>query len=429
MKGDTFAFREIKNLLGDEMEIPNPDINDKNKLIDFDTFCRNAGYHSPYPKQIEFVNFAFGGGIRMVEAARKYGKTDYIAICGAAYEIYKDPKWTCVIINKDRDKAASIVSEIGNCLKANGLKLEVDSTRRVRVKGLIGKQDSAKAMSVRMSPKQNHPDFIICDDIIDIKDKHSQAERDYISDYYDALSGLCQNIVFLGQPVHAKDLYAKIKPRIKVKSYPHGCIPELDDNLDDKRAAGVTEEFIQANYFLKTNADETLPFHSVEEIDFFNFESSFAWIDGADGGGDDTSIAAYIINLGRVVVAGFNFSKPYYDCDKELEAIWKMFNARRGGFETNKFGKHPVILLRQAGFDFTGVETTVNKKAKIQNAATFKNNIKLIKLKQGEAPVNLIEANKKFNKQVKEYEYISKHDDAPDNIASAMKYLDIIKME
>ena len=62
-----------------------------------------------------------------------------------------------------------------------------------------------------MSPKQNHPDFIICDDIIDIKDKHSQAERDYISDYYDALSGLCQNIVF---PIStdANGRFAKLDP-------------------------------------------------------------------------------------------------------------------------------------------------------------------------------------------------------------------------
>jgi hypothetical protein len=176
MKGDTFAFRELRNLIGEEDEAPSNSTQDK-VVIDFDTFCTNAGYFLPYPQQREMIDFAYGGGIRMVEASRKYGKTDYVEICGAAYEIYKNSKRTFLIINKDRDKAATAVSEIGNVLKANGVTLEVDSTRRIIVKGLIGKQESAKALSTRMSPKQNHPDYIICDGIVDVKDKYSEAER------------------------------------------------------------------------------------------------------------------------------------------------------------------------------------------------------------------------------------------------------------
>ncbi|MDR2426836.1 MAG: hypothetical protein LBD46_06650 [Endomicrobium sp.] len=428
MKGDVNAFYAVKELI-DDVEKDSVTTTQGAK-VDFDTFCYNAGYFKPFPQQKEFVDFAFSGATKLVLASRKYGKTDYITICGAAYEIYKNTKRTFLIISKTRDKAASIVSEIGNVLKANGTELAIDSTRRIKIKGVIGKQENAKAWSVRMSPKMNHVDFVICDDIVDIKDQYSQKEREYIENYYDAMSGMSENIIILGQPVHAKDLYSKIAPLVKVMMLPYGSIPELDKaiNLEAKRAAGISETFIQKNYFLKVDESETCPFAGIETVDFYPSEGSFMWIDGADTGEDDTTIACYSANFENLICVGFSFRRAWYECEDAIKAIWQMFAAKKGGFEINKFGRQPIIILRKENLDFVGVNTTVNKKAKIQNAATFKKNIKLsTKVSNGSA--SLIEANKRFNKQVKEYEYIMKHDDAPDNIASAMLHLGLIKME
>lgn len=421
ISGDSAAFNAIKGVVGEEA--PSVKGTSSAEKVDFDTFCKNASYPVAYAKQKEFIEFSFAGGFRMVEAARGYGKTDYIAILGAAYEIFKDNSKTFVVISKDRDKASVIVAEIGRCLKANGIELDVDSTRRIKIKGINGKQENAKALSVRMSPKQNHPDFIICDDIVDIKDQYSSAERKYIRDYYEALSGLTENIVFLGQPVFYKDLYSEIKPFLKVMSLPHGTIPELDHDLAARRAAGISKEFIDANYHLKVSALSSCPFAGIGEVDFFPSSTSFMWIDGADTGEDDTSIAVYSENFENCIVAGFCFRKPWYQCMKEIRWIWDTYHAARGGFETNKFGNQPIILLRKDGFNFGGRNTTENKEAKIQNTAVYKENIKLSTFVPTE-DIDLIQANKEFNRQVAEYEYkIKGKDDAPDNIASALIYL------
>lgn len=429
MKGDTFAFREIRSLIGEEDEAPNNSTQAK-AVIDFETFCKNAGYYLPYPQQREMIEFAYGGGIRMVEAARKYGKTDYVAIVAAAYKIYLDGKKTFIVINKDKTKASSVVQEIARCLTSNGVTLETANKTQVRVKGLLGKQDNAKAMSVKMNIKQNHVDYVICDDIVDLKDKYSPAERRWLEDFYEALTGITDNIIFLCQPVFYKDLYAKLKPQIKVMSLPHGTIPELDKDLDALRAAGISENFIQSNFFLKVAADSNVPFAGIGEVDFFPPQSSFMWIDPSEGLGDYTAICVMTSHLENLVFAGFCFDKAWYECEEEIETIWQMYHAEKGGFETNKHGNHPVILLRQAGLNFAGRATVENKKAKIQNAATHKANIKL-STHVPNRDAALIEANKLFNKTVKDYEYKGTDikDDAPDSIASSMIYLGILTME
>ena len=428
IKGNVGAFLALQKLMGDEVSQMQQTTQETQK-VDFDTFCKNAGYPQAYDKQKEFIDFAFSGGVRMVKAARGYGKTDYVGIVGAAYRIYQDTKKTFVVINKDKSKAASVVSEIGRCLKENGIALDADNKNYVRVKGLTGKQDSAKAMSVKMSPKQNHPDFIICDDIVDLKDKYSKAERKYIRDFYEALTGLTSNIIFLGQPVFYKDLYSEIEPLIKVMSLPHGYIPELDHDLKARKAAGVSQEFIDANYHLKVAAGSSVPFAGIEEVNFFPSQEAFMWIDPSDGLGDYTAVCVMTSNFQNLIVAGFCFDKAWYECEEEIKQIWAFYKASRGGFETNKHGNHPVILLRQQGLDFAGRATTENKQAKIQNAATHKTNIKLSTYVAQDDEI-LSEANKLFNKTVKEYEYSGSgiKDDAPDAIASAMLYLGIMEM-
>lgn len=429
MQGDTFAFREIKALLPDEGEAENSGENSMQEKVDFDTFCKNSSYFLPYPQQREMIEFVYGGGIRMIEAARKYGKTDYVAILSAAYRIYLDNKKTFIVINKDKTKASSVIQEIARCLKANGISLDVDNKTQVRVQGLLGKQDNAKAMSVKMSVKQNHVDYVICDDIVDLKDKYSPAERRWLEDFYEALTGITDNIIFLCQPVFYKDLYAKLKPKIKVMSLPHGTIPELDKDLEALRAAGISESFIRANFLLSVAADSNVPFAGIEEVDFFPSQGSFMWIDPSDGKGDYTAICVMSAHLENLVFAGFCFDKAWYDCENEIKAIWSMYRSERGGFETNKHGDHPVILLRQSGLNFAGRATVESKEAKIQNAATHIANIKLSTCVPNKN-VPLVEANKLFNKTVKEYEYKGTDikDDAPDAIASAMVYLGIVTM-
>lgn len=440
-KGDLNAFNKLQEIRQankakrEAAKIEVEFVANKDDKIDFKTFCKNASYPEPFEKQIEFLNFGYAGGFRMVEASRGYGKTDYGAILYPAYQIYLNHSKTFILFGKSRDKAAPAVKEIARSLEANGVELETSSAYRIRVKGHLGKQENFKAMGVKQSIKGNHPDFIICDDVVDIQDKYSKAERNFLRSFYDAISGLVGNVLFLGQPVFYKDLYSQIRSFVKVLSLPHGTIVELDHDLEARRAAGISEEFINANYHLTVSRDEICPFSSLEIVNFYPFTSSFMWIDPSEGKGDYTAVNVMARNFDKVIFAGFCFNKAWFDCDKEISFIYEAYKTTRAGIETNNLGTYPVIVLRKNGLNFGGKNTTKNKTAKIQNAASFKNSIALSSFIPKEKIddnfyLNLKEANDLFIKQVKEYEYAgTEHDDAPDSIASSLDYLGIIPME
>src|SRR5690606_23939256 len=119
-------------------------------------------------------------------------------------------------------------------------------------------------------------------------DDESEATRRKAERLYDELLKLCDDIAVIGQPVHKYDLFEKLRPLIKKLEVPYGSIPELDVDLEAQRLAGVTEESIQASYFLKAPSEGATPFDGVQYIDDFPPGESVAFIDPSFKGKDYT---------------------------------------------------------------------------------------------------------------------------------------------
>jgi len=389
----------------------------------FTQFCVDAGYPAPYPKQIEMMDFAIGGGLadpRLLLGARNYGKTDYITISGIAYKIYlKGADYSSMIIPKTKERASALIQEIGKALEANGIELEKFNSSCVRVKGRIGKDHSCAARSLKSSMRGPHPDEIIMDDPVTEEDV-SQATRDLVQRKYNEILKLTKNVCIIGQPAHAQDIYAKLRSLVKKMEVPWGTIPELDHDLEAQRLAGVDEKSIQASYHLKIISDGSMPFEKINYLDHYPAGDSVAWLDPSHKGKDFSALTIMRQHFQGMAVQGHAAKRAWNHWLDDLVPILIKNRVKRLCVETNGLGDQPVIMLRQLlkghGIGVVGMDNTDNKHARIMAAGAYAHLIHLSK-----------DSDRAYTDQVIQYEYAAEPDDAPDSLASCLKWLGLIR--
>lgn len=386
----------------------------------FTEFCVAAGYPEPFAKQIEMMEFGIKNtAARLLLGARKYGKTDYITVLGTAYDIYLDPTSTTLIITKSRERNAAMLAEIHQACVRNGVTFDRANATHIRVRGLHGKDHSVSAVTIKTKTlRGRHPRRIIMDDPV-TEDDTSEATRTQARKVLNEVMKLAQDVLLIGQPAHQYDLYADVRGKILTMEVPYGTIPELDDDLEAQRLAGVSEASISASYFLKVLSEGTTPFNDIRYMEGFpTGDSAVAFMDPSEGG-DYTALTIMKAHMQGVAVIGFLWKKAWNHCLDEAWAELKKYNVKRLAFETNKHGQQPVELLQglfKGTIGVVGHCATTNKHSRIMAAGTFAH---LIHLSKASHPL--------YRDHVVKYEYKSKFDDAPDSLASCLLWLGLIR--
>ena len=426
-RGDPGALDCLLNrLVGkvtDQVHIKTQVIDAEKKKLSFEEFCLNAGYPKPYPKQLEMQTFAFDDiekSPRLLLGARGYGKTDYLTILGAAYEVYKTPlKTRVLIITKSKERNAAVLAEIAGACEKAGVDFEKRNALCLRVNGLFGKDNSVSAVTIgTVTLRGRHPDIIIMDDPV-TEDDISEATRNRVQRVYNEAIKLTKNILLIGQTVHKYDLYEMLRPLLKKLEIVWGEIPELNHDLDAMRAAGIDESSIQASYFLKVPSEGAQPFDKIKYIDAFPPQgTSVAFIDPSFEGGDYTALTIIKAYFQGIAVVGFAHKKAWNHCIDEIALKLKKYNVARLAFETNSLGSMPIDMLRKTlpNIGVMGIKSNTNKHSRIMAAGAFSHLIHMSK-----------ESDKIYIDQVVKYEYNSKHDDAPDSLASCMSWLGLCR--
>ncbi len=399
-------------------------------VVSFPDFVVNAGYKPPYPLQVEMKEFGIDQpGAKLLLGARGYGKTDYVVILGVAYSLYLDqtaariearqPEQSFLLVTKSDERNASILTEIAKAAAANGVLFEKQSNKAIRVKGLQGKDHSVSAITIGSSSiRGRHPKKIIMDDPVTEEDQ-SEATRKQAERVYNELSKLTSDVLIIGQPVHKFDLYEKLRPLLNKLEVCHGEIPELDHDLEAQRLAGVSEESIQASYFLKVISEAGNPLENVSFIkEFPKGDSSIAFIDPSFEGGDFTALTILKKYMDGVVVFGKVWKRAWYNCMDDMSAAMVKCGVQRVCFETNALGDQPVIMLRELmdGVGVVGKKSTGHKHSRISAAGPFAKSIHIAET-----------SDRLYIEQIVKYEYGAKNDDAPDSLASALEWVGLIR--
>ena len=412
-------------------ELPSPMARDVSPpvVLSFDQFCVNARYPRPYPKQLEMRAFAFDEiEARLLLGSRNYGKTDYLTVLGVAYDIYlnymaglhrdKESATTNLIITKSKQRNTALIEEVANGLEANGVKLSKANASCVDVEGLVGKDNSVEAITIKTSMRGRHPKRIIMDDPVTEEDV-SAAMRALVKRKYDEAYKLCNNILVIGQPAHADDLYAGLRPILKKMEIPWGTIPELDADLEAMEKAGIDRDSIQMSYHLKVPTTGSMPFSNVKYIDRFPDGGAMAFIDPSEGG-DYTALSIIKGLMDGVAVYGKVWKRAWYHCTDEMGPILKARGVTRVCFETNSTGKQPIGQLQQLwgplGIGVVGKNSDTNKHACIMSAGSYAHLIHLSR-----------DSDATYTNQVIKYEYGVEFDDAPDSLARCLEWIGLIK--
>jgi len=399
------------------------------KPVDFRTFCVNAGYPAPFPKQCEMREFGMTPGQpRLLLGARNYGKTDYVTVLGVAYELYLDwfacqksgkaPSDTTLIMTKSDERNAAMVEEIRKAAEANGVPFEKSNASCLRVRGLHGKDHSVSTVTVGTSSlRGRHPKRIIMDDPV-TEDDVSEATRKRVQRKYNELSKLCMNILVIGQPVHKADLYQSLRPLLKKMEVPHGSIPELDADLEAMKLAGISPESISASYHLKVISETGFPLENIKLIEAYPMGDSIAFIDPSFEGGDYTALTILRGHFDGVAVQGHMWKRAWNHCLPEIKEKLYAFGVKRLGFETNSLGDMPLNILRAEieGIGVVGKKSSNAKHSRIMNAGAYSHLIHLSK-----------QSDRAYIEQVINYEYGAKNDDAPDSLASCLEMVGLIR--
>lgn len=396
----------------------------------YEQFCLDSKYHKPFPKQVEMRDFGFNEEVtRLLLGSRGYGKTDEVTIMGTAYEVYCDYidhlntgsplSETHLIITKTGPRSKAIIKEISDSLKMNGVPLEVDNAYYIRVQGLVGQNHSVEGITIKTSMRGRHPKQITMDDPVTDEDV-SAAMRKLVKNKYNEAMKLTKNILIIGQPAHAFDLYAELRGIIKKMEVPHGTIPELDHDLEAMILAGVDPISIEMSYHLKIPETGVMPFAKIKYIPDMIPGDGIAFLDPSEGG-DYTALSIVKGYMQGTAVQGHAWKKAWYHCLDLLVPILKTRGVKKLIFETNKHGDQPIDqlrgLLKPHGIGVVGSYSDSNKHAAIMSAGSMSHLIHLSRT-----------SDKVYTDQVIQYEYGVDFDDAPDSLARCLEKIGLIKV-
>lgn len=259
-----------------------------------------------------------------------------------------------------------------------------------------------------------HFDIIFTDDIVNIEDRTSKAERERTKLMYQELQNVKNRggrIFNTGTPWHKEDAFTLMPEPVKYDCYQTGLISE--EELAELRER-LTASLFAANYELKhIAADDVIFANPVTGADPSLVEQGICHIDAAYGGEDSTAFTACKKRDGKYYILGRIWRKHVDDCEDECISIRKAINAGKIYCEDNGDKGYLAKDLRSKGERVVRYHEDMNKFLKITSylKAVWKD----VVFVAGTDP--------EYINQICEYNENADHDDAPDSASSIVRVL------
>lgn len=299
------------------------------------------------------------------------------------------------------------------------LRLVVDNATELTTNLCSGPRGSAQLMGlgVGASLTGKHFDRIFADDIVNIKDRLSKAERDHTKTIYQELHNIKNRggrIYNTGTPWHQDDAFSIMPEPERYDCY-HPEIQTIISGaeLDELRSSMVPSLFA-ANYELRFVASEDVIFTGPQTGgDPAMVEQGIMHLDSAFYGEDYTAWGIMRKHGDKYYLLGKLRRKHVEDCYDEILADYKQFMAAKLHNENNADKGMVGRDLRKLGIKVILYAERQNKYIKI---ATY--------LKAIWKDLIFVEGtDREYINQICDYNDKAEHDDAPDNAASLARLL------
>lgn len=268
-------------------------------------------------------------------------------------------------------------------------------------------------MGINGSLTGKHFDIIFTDDIVNLKDRKSRAEREQTKSVYMELQNIRNRggrIINTGTPWHVDDCFS-IMP--EAEKWDYRSMPEVFTEEDMEQVKPrMTPSLWAANYELRHIPSDDVIFTDPKKGAPIEMVcQGECHCDAAYYGEDYTAFTALNIHDGKIYVYGKMWRKHVDDCmdaickDVERLMLGRMF------MENNADKGYSARAFRERGVRVSGYTEKLNKHIKI-----------VTHLKTAWPDVVFVEGtDEAYIDQICDYTEDAEHDDAPDSLASLIQ--------
>lgn len=374
-------------------------------------------------------DMVFGTDDETIQAHRGSFKTTCLGI-SFAFIIVLFPGMRSMFLRKTDDDVAEVMAATANVLQTGyfrglvrmlyGVELELtratQSSVSTNLKQGVSGAPQLLGLGCGGSLTGKHADRVFTDDIVNVKDRVSAAERERIKLIYQELQNIRNRggrIFNTGTPWHKDDAF-QLMPNIRRWDCWQTGLMSREEI--EKVRASMSPSLFAANYELKHIADEDAMFTNAK---FFKepelLRDGIGHIDASYGGADFTAFTA-ICNRGGIWYCLVRmWHKHVDDCLDEIIGLCKALRIGSIHCEMNADKGYLRKGILKRGRPCVGYQEKENKYLKISTHLRSEwQNVRFLDC--DEYPLDADALN-----QVLDYNENAAHDDMPDSLASAIR--------
>lgn len=370
-------------------------------------------------------SFLFNKQDQSLQAHRGSYKTTTLSVA-IALMIVLEPEKNIIFMRKTDDDVKEIVSQVANLLMADlyqelayvqyGKNIILTKRSVFEIGTNLDQTTSGTPQLLGIgaggSLTGKHADIVITDDIVNMKDRYSRAEREQTKRIYQELENVKNRggrFINTGTPWHKEDAFELMPNISRYDAYSTGLMTDGEiQHLRNK----MTPSLFAANYELKHIADEDTLFTNPIIDDGSNTEKIYngvAHIDAAYGGSDDSAFTILkrhengkIYVYGSLKQAHIDDVLPEFENKRELYRAGTLYNELNAdkGYLAKKI-KRPVKTYHEKMNKYIKISTYLREEWE---------NIVFIK---GTDP--------EYINQILDFTENATSDDAPDSLASLLR--------
>lgn len=328
-----------------------------------------------------------------------------------------DDDVTEVITQSRKILKSGAVGKIAYILYGTDLKLIRDNNSEINTNLCTSTKGVSQVvgLGIKTSITGKHADIVVTDDIVNINDRVSRAEREQTKIQYMELQNIKNRsgrFINTGTPWHKEDAIS-IMPNVKrYDCYSTGLITR--NKLEELRHS-MSDSLFAANYELKHIADKDAMFKEPRfTADEGLIYDGVCHIDASYGGADGTAFT--IIKKqpdGSYVGFGKRWNRHVDECLSEIEMYQKYYRAGTVYCEDNADKGYLRKELFGLGMPASGYHESMNKFVKI---STY--------LKRAWSQIVWLEdTDPEYINEILDYSEFAEHDDSPDSAASLLRQM------
>ena len=373
------------------------------------------------------INMIRGEGDQTLQAHRGSYKTTCVSIALAVIMlIFPDDKVMFmrktdsdvkeVIMQVKNILLSNVVQQLSRVIYGNNVYLTNASATAINTSLTRGVKGTSQLIGIGTgsSLTGKHFDRIFTDDIVNVNDRVSKAERERTKIVYQELQNIKNRggrIFNTGTPWHKEDCFTIMPNPEKWDWKSTGLISE--EEAQDIRDH-MTASLFAANYEIRHIADDDIIFENpVTGGDPSMVEQGTSHVDAAYWGSDTTAFTIVKKHGYKFYVFGKMWERHVDHCMDQIQMYHEKFNCGKLYNELNADKGYLAKQFRQRGLRVTSYSENENKYVKITSWLKF----------EWKNVIFVDGTDEKYIQQITDFTENAEHDDCADSLASLIRVL------